>query len=97
MLYTAILVLHIAVACVAIAALSYTAYAVGKGVSTHYARLMVAIALLASVETMSGFLLAVLSPTVTVEKVMMHLVVYLGACLLAEAALVYKKQRVWIG
>jgi hypothetical protein len=77
--------------------LCFTAYAVGKGTQQHYNRLMVAIALLAVVETVSGFLLAVLSPTATIESVAMHLVVYLSACLIAEATLVYKKSRVWIG
>jgi hypothetical protein len=97
MLYVAMLVLHIFVACVTIVALCYTTYALGKGAEQHYKKLMIAIALLAVVETISGFLLAVLSPTATVESVAVHLVVYLAACLLAEAALVYKKSRVWIG
>ncbi len=97
MLYVATLVLHIIVACITIAVLCFTAYAVGKGTQQHYNRLMVAIALLAVVETVSGFLLAVLSPTATIESVAMHLVVYLSACLIAEATLVYKKSRVWIG
>lgn len=97
MLYVAVLVLHIIVACVTIVALCYTAYAVGKGAPQHYKQLMIAIALLAIVETVSGFLLAVLSPTATIESVAIHLVVYLSACFIAEATLVYKKSRVWIG
>lgn len=96
-MYTAVLVFHILVACTTIVALSWAAYSLVRGNEVLRKRLAIAIAILASVETVSGFSLAVLSPTVTVEKVALHLLVYLSACLIAEALLVLKMRRVWIG
>ncbi len=97
MLYTATLVLHIIVACVSIAALVYTVYALVRGKHNLYTRLMISIALLTTLETISGFSLAVLSPTVTVSYVASHLVWYLGLCIVAEAALAVRMRKVWIG
>jgi hypothetical protein len=65
--------------------------------SNFYKHLALGIAGLAALETASGFALAVLSPTVTVAYVSSHLVWYLGLCLLAEAALMFRMRTVWIG
>ena len=97
MMYTAVLVLHIIIACATVVAVAYSAFALVCGKTGHYKPLMLTIALLAAVETISGFSLAVLSPTVTVSYVASHLVVYLGVCLIVEAAFVWKKRAVWIG
>ncbi|MES2006496.1 MAG: hypothetical protein V4436_00135 [Patescibacteria group bacterium] len=97
MTYGIVLALHIIIACSTVALLAYSAFALVKGKIAWYKRLMVSIAALAVLETASGFLLAVLSPTVTVSYVASHLLVYLGVCLIAEAALAWKKRAVWIG
>ncbi len=97
MLYTATLVLHIITACVSIAAIVYTVYELVRANESLYKRLAVAIAALASIQVVSGFMLAVLSPTLSVATVGQHLLAYLGVCLIAEAALVLRMQKVWIG
>lgn len=97
MLYTATLVLHIIVACVSIAALVYTVYVLVRGNEAWYKRLSLSIAALAGVQTVSGFLLAVLSPTLSALTVGQHLIAYLGICLIAETALVLRMRKVWIG
>ena len=97
MTYGIVLAAHILIACTTIVLLAYSAYALFKGKTAWYKRLMISIAVLAVLETMSGFSLAVLSPTVTVSYVVSHLVWYLGLCLIAEAALAWKKRAVWIG
>mgnify|MGYP000673699769 CR=1 FL=1 len=97
MLYTATLVLHIITACVSIAALVYTVYALVRGSEAWYKRLSLSIAALASMQVVSGFMLAVLSPTLSVMTVGQHLLLYLGICLLAEMGLVLRMRKVWIG
>ena len=97
MTYGIVLALHIIVACTTVLALAYSAFALVRGKTTWYKSLMISIAALAVLETISGFLLAVLSPTVTVSYVASHLLVYLGVCLVAEAALAFKSRAVWIG
>lgn len=96
-MYIATLVLHIIVACATILALAYSVYALVRGKHSFYRRLALVIATLAGVEVASGFMLAVLSPTVTVAYVASHLVWYLGLCLIVESALLFRMRAVWIG
>ena len=97
MMYTAVLVLHIIIACATMVVLAYSAFVLVRGKEVWYKRLMLSIAVLAVLETASGFSLAVLSPTVTVAYVASHLVWYLSLCLIVEASLAWKKRAVWIG
>jgi hypothetical protein len=97
MTYGIVLAIHIIVACATVVAVVYSAFALVRSKANHYKPLMLTIAALAIVETISGFSLAVLSPTVTVSYVASHLLVYLGVCLIVEAAFVWKKKAVWIG
>ncbi len=97
MTYGIVLALHIIIACTTVLALAYSGYALVRGKNTWYKLLMLSIATLAVLETVRGFLLAVLSPTVTVSYVASHLLWYLGLCLIVEAALALKSRAVWIG
>lgn len=96
-MYIATLVFHIFIACLTIAAIVYSVYALMMVKDSLYKKLAAAIAILAAIETASGFALAVLSPTVTVAYVASHLVWYLGLCLVAESALLLRMRAVWIG
>jgi hypothetical protein len=97
MIYTAVLLFHIAVACATVVALTYTAFALVRVKTNWYAKLGHFIAAMAIVECITGVALAFLSPEVSVLRVGGHLALYLGACMLAEAALAFKARRVWIG
>ncbi len=96
-MYTATLVLHILVACATMVAIVYSAYALYREKFEWFKKLAAAIAAFAAVETVSGFALAVLSPTATVAGVALHLSWYLGLCLIVEASLLLNTRRVWIG
>ena len=96
MLYISVLVFHIIVAYVTIATIAYSAYALVRNKLHLYKKLAVAIALLAGVETVSGFSLAALS-NISLVTVALHLSWYLGVCLVAESALFMKMRAVWIG
>ncbi len=97
MFYTLVLVLHIVVACATMIAIVYSAYALLREKFTWFPKLALAIGAFAAVETVSGFALAVLSPTATVAGVALHLSWYLGLCLIVESALLLNTRRVWIG
>ncbi len=97
MLYIALLVLHIFVACMTVVACVYSSYAILREKYRFMHVLAIAIALFAAVETVTGFMLAVLSPTVTPAYVSSHLTLYLAVCLLMEAAIALGTRRVWIG
>ncbi len=97
MIYIATLVLHIVVACATIGVLVAAAAALVRQKHGWYMRLGTALAALAALECATGVALVALSPDISIVKTGVHLALYLGACLLAEAALAAKMQRVWIG
>ncbi len=97
MMYNFVLAAHIAVACLTMVLIAYSAIVLLRGAQPKaYKRLLAAIPSLALLETLSGFALAVLSPDITVAEVGLHLTWYLGLCLIAEAALLYKAREVWV-
>lgn len=97
MIYATVLTLHILVACATMLAIVYSSYALIREKFAWFEKLAIAIAFCAGAETVSGFALTVLSPTVTFAYVATHLVWYLGLCLIVEAALLVHSRRVWIG
>lgn len=97
MVYGLTLSIHIIVACVTLCAIVYSSYALYREKYPWFKPLAALVALCASLETISGFVLAVVSPTATVAGVALHLVSYLSLCLIAEAALLLNARRVWIG
>ena len=97
MLYSFALALHIIVACASLLAVAVSAYALFSEKFAWFKKLAGAIGVFAAIETVSGFALAVLSPTATVLGVALHLSWYLGLCLIVEAALLLNTRRVWIG
>lgn len=96
-MYTAVLVSHILIACATMVAITYSSYALIREKAEWFEKLAGIIAVCAALETISGFALAVLSPNITFTYVALHLVWYLGLCLIAEAALLLNRRRVWIG
>lgn len=96
MWYGLTLAAHILVACLTLGTLVISVYALFFGKTRLFKLLAVAIALFAVLEVVSGFLLAVLSPTLGVMEVGLHLLAYLGVCLAVEAVLVFQMRRVWI-
>lgn len=97
MVYGLTLSIHIIVACVTLCAIVYSSYALYREKYSWFKKLAALIALCAALETISGFALAVVSPTATLASVAPHLVAYLSLCLVAEAALLLNARRVWIG
>ena len=97
MLYSAVLLLHITVACTTIVTVLLVPYALLYRKEHWYKKISVLVAVLMILETVSGFFLAVLSPDVSVTSVGVHLMLYLGVCLIAEVALVLRMRKVWIG
>ena len=97
MIYGVVLAIHIVVACITLCAIVYSSYALYREKFSWFKPLAVVIGLCAAMETLSGFALAVVSPTATVSGVALRLVSYLSLCLIAEAALLLNARRVWIG
>jgi len=97
MVYGVTLALHIIVACITLCAIVYSSYALYRERYQWFTPLALTIGVCAALETISGFLLAVVSPTATVAGVALHLVAYLSLCLIAEAALLLNTRRAWIG
>jgi len=97
MIYTAMLVLHIVIACATFGAITLSSFSLIKEKHQWFTKLAVIIAACAGLETVSGFMLAVLSPDITASQVGLHLVSYLSLCLIVEAALLLNTRRVWIG
>lgn len=97
MFYTLLLSVHIIVACMTVVACVYSAYAILRERYRFMHVLAIAIAFFATIETITGFMLAVVSPTATPAYVSSHLTLYLTVCLLMEAAIALGTRRVWIG
>lgn len=101
MWYAGVLTLHIVIACATIVVLVYAAYAIKKEKAAWYLRLGRAIAAFAIIETVTGVALAFLSPDISRLNIGVHLALYLGLCIIAEAVLAVKQKehesRVWIG
>jgi hypothetical protein len=97
MVYVLTLAFHIIIACLTLCAVVYSSYALYREKRDWFKKLALFIALCAALEVASGFALAVFSPTATVAGVALHLVAYLGLCLVTEAALLVNARRIWIG
>lgn len=97
MVHALMLLIHVLVACITLAACVYVAGAVLYGVQKWFTHLSLLIALCALLETGTGFLLAVLSTTASPMGVVSHMVFYLSICLLTEVTIVLEQRRVWIG
>lgn len=93
MLYTAILVSHIAAACATGAVGAYALYALVRGKSGSYRLLALMIAYIAGFEVASGTLLAVISPDVTAAYLASHIALYLGACFVIELLLFVRMRK----
>ncbi|HEV8677209.1 MAG TPA: hypothetical protein VN701_00010 [Candidatus Paceibacterota bacterium] len=97
MIYTTVLLLHVAVGFATFALVGASAYALTNEKSAWFKKLSASIGACAALETASGFALAALSPDLSPARVGLHLLFYLTLCLIAEAALIFNSRRVWIG
>ena len=94
MLYPLILLLHIGAACITIGLAAYAVYTLWQDRNTAYRSLALAIGAVAAFEVFTGTALAVLSPEISALYLSTHIVAYVGACLVIEAFLFVRMQRV---
>ncbi len=94
MIYGAVLALHIVAACVTFAVIAGVGIALLKQMHRFYKPLGLSLALVALVQIASGVMMIVLNPELSVLKVGLHLLVYLGVCVMVEGALYLKARSV---
>ena len=94
MVYTGLLVLHIAAAIATIGLIANALYIVLRGREAWYRFSALALAGVAAFEIISGTALTLLSPELTAASLTFHIVAYLGICAGVEALLFIKMKKI---
>ncbi len=96
MLYSVVLATHIFAACVTVVVVGGSLYSIVRRAADFYKPLGLALAAIAFIETVSGGLLTALNPELSVLKVGLHLLAYLGVCLVVEGLLFVRvRSQAW--
>ncbi len=93
MTFAGVLTVHILTAALTGLILLYSLYILSTTRRDKYQLCMLLIGFVASLEVVTGVLLAQLSPTLTATSLSTHMLEYLGVCLFVEAILYFRTKK----
>lgn len=94
MMYAIVLGLHLTAAAATGLTIAYALYALARRMDAAYRLSALLLGSVAAFEVLSGTALAVLSPSLSAVALSAHIFEYLGVCLVVEAVLFIRMQKV---